>query len=73
MFGAEEYGEDALMSKLEGIQTVIEQVNKQFRDPVSYWIFGSLLRHDNSLKRCYSYRGIWTSRHVIHLTHNQSC
>jgi hypothetical protein len=41
MFGVEEYGEDALMSKLEGIQTVIEQVNKQFRDPVSCWLFPS--------------------------------
>ncbi|KAI5074599.1 hypothetical protein GOP47_0010560, partial [Adiantum capillus-veneris] len=34
MFGAEdEFGEDAIMGKLEGIQEVIEQVNKQFRDP----------------------------------------
>ncbi|MCO5551700.1 hypothetical protein L7F22_005204 [Adiantum nelumboides] len=34
MFGAEdEFGEDAIMGKLEGIQDVIEQVNKQFRDP----------------------------------------
>lgn len=36
MFGVEdEFGEDAIMGKLEGIQDVIEQVNKQFRDPVS--------------------------------------
>lgn len=34
MFGVEdEFGEDAIMGKLEGIQDVIEQVNKQFRDP----------------------------------------
>jgi arsenite-transporting ATPase len=34
MFGAgEEFGENALMSKLEGIKSVIEQVNDQFRDP----------------------------------------
>ncbi|KAH7293049.1 hypothetical protein KP509_28G009500 [Ceratopteris richardii] len=34
MFGAEdEFGEAAIMSKLEGIQDVIERVNQQFRDP----------------------------------------
>lgn len=34
MFGSEEeFGEDAIMGKLEGMQDVIEQVNKQFRDP----------------------------------------
>jgi arsenite-transporting ATPase len=35
MFGAgNEFGEDALMGKLEGMKTVIEQVNEQFRNPV---------------------------------------
>jgi arsenite-transporting ATPase len=34
MFGAgNEFGEDAIMSKLEGMKTVIEQVNEQFRNP----------------------------------------
>ncbi|KAF3795618.1 ATPase ASNA1-like protein [Nymphaea thermarum] len=34
MFGMEdEFGEDALVGKLEGMKDVIEQVNRQFRDP----------------------------------------
>lgn len=34
MFGVnDEFGEDAIMGKLEGMKDVIEQVNKQFRDP----------------------------------------
>uniref|UniRef100_A0A0D6QTM9 ArsA/GET3 Anion-transporting ATPase-like domain-containing protein n=1 Tax=Araucaria cunninghamii TaxID=56994 RepID=A0A0D6QTM9_ARACU len=34
LFGVDdEFGEDALMGKLEGMKDVIEQVNKQFRDP----------------------------------------
>ncbi|CAN6481137.1 unnamed protein product [Victoria cruziana] len=36
MFGMEdEFGEDALVGRLEGMKDVIEQVNRQFRDPVS--------------------------------------
>ncbi|MFS7925332.1 putative arsenical pump ATPase, ArsA/GET3 [Helianthus anomalus] len=34
MFGVgEEFGEDAILGKLEGMKDVIEQVNKQFKDP----------------------------------------
>ncbi|KAH9317088.1 hypothetical protein KI387_018857 [Taxus chinensis] len=34
LFGIDdEFGEDAIMGKLEGMKDVIEQVNKQFRDP----------------------------------------
>ncbi|XP_042496575.1 ATPase GET3A-like [Macadamia integrifolia] len=34
MFGVDgEFGEDAILGKLEGMKDVIEQVNKQFRDP----------------------------------------
>lgn len=35
LFGVdEEFGEDAILGKLEGMKDVIEQVNKQFKDPV---------------------------------------
>lgn len=35
LFGfGDEFGEDAIMGKLEGMKDVIEQVNKQFKDPV---------------------------------------
>ncbi|KAF6160436.1 hypothetical protein GIB67_019205 [Kingdonia uniflora] len=34
MFGVdEEFGEDAILGKLEGMKDVIEQVNRQFKDP----------------------------------------
>ncbi|XP_027159663.1 ATPase ARSA2 [Coffea eugenioides] len=34
LFGADdEFGEDAILGKLEGMKDVIEQVNKQFKDP----------------------------------------
>ncbi|XP_042506257.1 ATPase GET3A-like [Macadamia integrifolia] len=34
MFGVDdEFGEDAILGKLEGMKDVIEQVNKQFKDP----------------------------------------
>lgn len=36
MFGLDDgFGEDAILGKLEGMKDVIEQVNKQFKDPVS--------------------------------------
>lgn len=40
MFGVgEEFGEDAILGRLEGMKEVIEQVNKQFKDPVCiYWL-----------------------------------
>ncbi|KAF5466895.1 hypothetical protein F2P56_016777 [Juglans regia] len=46
LFGVdEEFGEDAILGKLEGMKDVIEQVNKQFKDPVrlphSYVIYSS--------------------------------
>lgn len=36
LFGVDdEFGEDAILGKLEGMKDVIEQVNRQFKDPVS--------------------------------------
>lgn len=35
MFGMnDDFGEDALLGRLEGMKDVIERVNKQFKDPV---------------------------------------
>lgn len=35
MFGmGEDFGDDAILGRLEGMKDVIEQVNKQFKDPV---------------------------------------
>lgn len=35
LFGlSDEFSEDAVLGKLEGMKDVIEQVNKQFKDPV---------------------------------------
>lgn len=35
LFGiGDDFGEDAILGKLEGMKDVIEQVNKQFKDPV---------------------------------------
>lgn len=35
MFGVDdEFGEDAILGRLEGMKDVIEQVNRQFKDPV---------------------------------------
>lgn len=43
MFGMDdEFGEDAILGKLEGMKEVIEQVNKQFKDPVSLSLFSLL-------------------------------
>lgn len=44
LFGVEEdFGEDAILGRLEGMKDVIEQVNKQFKDPVrSFFIYSSL-------------------------------
>ncbi|CAN1188929.1 ATPase GET3A [Linum perenne] len=37
MFGIDgDFGEDAILGKLEGMKDVIEQVNKQFKDPVRF-------------------------------------
>lgn len=30
----DDYGEDALLGRLEGMKDVIEKVNQQFKDPV---------------------------------------
>lgn len=36
LFGVgEEFGEDAILGKLESMKDVIEQVNRQFKDPVT--------------------------------------
>ncbi|KAK4752287.1 hypothetical protein SAY87_021085 [Trapa incisa] len=43
LFGVDnEFGEDALLGRLEGMKDVIEQVNTQFRDPVSVHLLYSL-------------------------------
>lgn len=35
MFGVDdEFGEDAILGRLEGMRDVIEHVNRQFKDPV---------------------------------------
>lgn len=35
LFGVDdEFGEEAILGKLEGMKDVIEQVNRQFKDPV---------------------------------------
>jgi len=35
MFGmGEDFGDDAILGRLEGMKDVIEQVNKQFKNPV---------------------------------------
>lgn len=37
LFGlGDEFGEDAILGKIEGMKDVIEQVNTQFKDPVRY-------------------------------------
>ncbi|XP_010255567.1 PREDICTED: ATPase ASNA1 homolog isoform X1 [Nelumbo nucifera] len=33
IFGVDDFGEDAVLGKLEGMKDVIEKVNKQFKDP----------------------------------------
>jgi len=39
LFGIDdEFGEDAILGRLEGMKDVIEQVNKQFKDPVRPFI-----------------------------------
>lgn len=40
LFGlGDEFNEDALLGKLEGMKDVIEQVNQQFKDPVNTHLF----------------------------------
>lgn len=37
LFGlGDEFGEDAILGKIEGMKDIIEQVNAQFKDPVRY-------------------------------------
>ena len=37
LFGVgEEFNEDAILGKLEGLKEVVEQVNTQFKDPVRF-------------------------------------
>lgn len=46
MFGMEdEFGEDALLGRLEGLKDVIEQVNRQFKDPVPFGSFALFFFH----------------------------
>ncbi|OAY65455.1 hypothetical protein ACMD2_25528 [Ananas comosus] len=38
LFGlGDEFSEDAMLGKLEGMKDVIEQVNRQFKDPYTSW------------------------------------
>lgn len=44
MFGVgEEFGEDAILGRLEGMKEVIEQVNRQFKDPVCIYLVKCLI------------------------------
>lgn len=44
LFGVgDEFAEDAILGKLEGMKDVIEQVNTQFKDPVSSYFQNLLL------------------------------
>lgn len=44
LFGADdEFGEDALLGRMEGMKDIIEQVNKQFKDPVRSLLLKYLL------------------------------
>lgn len=44
MFGVDdEFGEDAILGRLEGMRDVIEQVNRQFKDPVRTLVSYSVL------------------------------
>ena len=46
MFGVgEEFGEDAILGKLEGMKEVIEQVNRQFKDPVIPFSYSKCLKY----------------------------
>lgn len=39
IFGVDtEFGEDAILGKLEGMKDIIEQVNRQFKDPVRFYL-----------------------------------
>lgn len=39
IFGVDDdFGEDAILSKLEAMRDIIEQVNRQFKDPVRAFI-----------------------------------
>ena len=40
MFGMDDdYSDDAILGRLEGMKDVIEQVNQQFKDPVRFFRF----------------------------------
>ena len=39
MFGMDDdYSDDAILGRLEGMKDVIEQVNRQFKDPVRFFV-----------------------------------
>ncbi|GER57474.1 ATPase ASNA1 homolog [Striga asiatica] len=45
LFGVEEeFGEDAILGKLEGLKDVIEKVNEQFKDPVAMICVAAILK-----------------------------
>lgn len=55
LFGIEdEFGEDALLGRLEGMKDVIEQVNEQFKNPLSILILGLLFSLYGSVQEYYN-------------------
>lgn len=46
LFGvdAAEFGDDAMLGKLEGMKDVIQNVNQQFKDPVRSYILCSVFK-----------------------------
>lgn len=39
LFGVgDDFAEDAILGRIEGMKDIIEQVNMQFKDPVRYYI-----------------------------------
>lgn len=50
LFGvSDDFGEDDILGKLEGMKDVIEQVNRQFKDPVRHYCLVS----SNSMSSLY--------------------
>lgn len=59
MFGmGDDFGEDAILGKLEGMKDVIEQVNKQFKDPVRI-TFSFCLFVLEMMISCLSFKEFW--------------
>lgn len=54
----DDFGEDAILGKLEGMKDVIEQVNKQFKDPVRI-TFSFCLFVLEMMISCLSFKEFW--------------